>query len=84
MTSTNLWKSSKGAAAFRMDPSVFLKNHYLPEIPFAIFMVLGLDFTGFHVRFRDISRGGVRVIKSTLENYPSNRQSQFLENFNLA
>jgi glutamate dehydrogenase len=84
VTSTNLWKSSKSAAAFRMDPSVFLKNHYLPEIPFAIFMVLGLDFTGFHVRFRDISRGGVRVIKSTLENYPSNRQSQFLENFNLA
>ncbi len=53
-------------------------------MPFAIFMVLGLDFTGFHVRFRDISRGGVRIIKSTPENYETNRKSQFLENFNLA
>ena len=47
-------------------------------------MVLGLDFTGFHVRFRDISRGGVRLIKSTPESYETNRKSQFLENFNLA
>ena len=54
------------------------------QIPFAIFMVLGLDFTGFHVRFRDISRGGVRLIKSTPENYAANRKTQFLENFNLA
>jgi NAD-specific glutamate dehydrogenase len=47
-------------------------------------MVLGYDFTGFHVRFRDISRGGVRVILSHEENYERNRSSQFQENYNLA
>jgi hypothetical protein len=29
VTSTNLWKKSKSAAAFRMDPAVFLKNHHV-------------------------------------------------------
>jgi glutamate dehydrogenase len=47
-------------------------------------MLLGMDFSGFHVRFRDISRGGVRLIKSTVESYPTNRVTQFQENYNLA
>ena len=46
--------------------------------------VHGLSFNGFHVRFRDISRGGVRVIKSTPATYKQNRASQFMENYNLA
>ena len=84
MTSTNLWAGQKAATSYRMDPSAFLGRHRVPEIPYAIYMVLGYDFTGFHVRFRDISRGGVRVILSNEENYVQNRQSQFQENYNLA
>jgi len=84
LTSTNLWVQDKAAVSYRMDPSHFLGAHRVPEIPFAIYMVLGYDFTGFHVRFRDISRGGVRVILSNDESYVHNRQTQFQENFNLA
>jgi glutamate dehydrogenase len=84
MTSTNLWGEDKAAVAYRIDPIHFLGAHRVPEIPFAIYMVLGYDFTGFHIRFRDISRGGVRVILSNKENYIHNRQTQFQENFNLA
>jgi glutamate dehydrogenase len=84
LTSTNLWGEDKSAVAYRIDPKHFLGAHRVPEIPFAVYMVLGYDFTGFHIRFRDISRGGVRVILSNKENYVHNRQTQFQENFNLA
>jgi len=84
VTTTNLWKHRKSAVSYRLDPQQFLTKHKLPELPFAIYMMLGMDFTGFHVRFRDISRGGVRLIKSTSDSYRQNRVTQFQENFNLA
>ncbi len=86
VTTTNLWKQRKSAVAYRLDPAKFmtLAKHRLPELPFAIFLILGMDFTGFHVRFRDISRGGVRLIKSTVDSYQANRATQFQETFNLA
>lgn len=46
-------------------------------MPFGIFLFIGSDFQGFHLRFRDISRGGVRLIKSTPENFDHNRVTQF-------
>jgi len=70
---TNFYKSSKAAVAFRLDPAVFLPQLQLKEVPFGMYMVNGRDFNGFHIRFRDISRGGIRVIKSTPENYERNR-----------
>lgn len=36
-------------------------------------MIAGRDFNGFHIRFRDISRGGVRLIKSNNESFFYNR-----------
>jgi len=62
---TNFYSSELGAVGFRLDPTVFLAQQKLPEIPFGIFMLVGRDFNGFHVRFRDISRGGIRMILST-------------------
>ena len=56
----------------------------MPEIPYGIYLTIGRDFTGFHIRFRDISRGGVRIIKSNEQNYESNRLMQFNETFGLA
>jgi glutamate dehydrogenase len=45
----------------------------------------GREFTGFHVRFKDISRGGVRIITSNnLTVYEHNLDTIFLENYNLA
>ena len=32
VTSTNLWKPTKSAGAFRLDPTVFLKDHHLAEV----------------------------------------------------
>eukprot|EP00656_Telonema_subtile_P041810 TRINITY_DN4710_c0_g1_i6.p1 TRINITY_DN4710_c0_g1~~TRINITY_DN4710_c0_g1_i6.p1 ORF type:complete len:1094 (-),score=379.49 TRINITY_DN4710_c0_g1_i6:345-3626(-) len=85
ITTTNLWKAqSMSAIGWRLDPSAFLCEHPIPEVPFSVYMMLGYDFTGFHIRFRDISRGGVRLIQSTKETYHNNRRTQFQENYNLA
>jgi len=81
---TNFGAQKAAAIGFRLDPSVFLGSQKLPEIPFGIFMLLGRDFNGFHVRFRDISRGGIRMILSTKDNYDKNRVTQFQENYGLA
>ena len=72
---TNFFKEDVGAIGFRLDPRVFLADSKVPEVPFGIFMVLGHDFNGFHVRFRDIARGGIRMILSTKDNYDNNRQT---------
>jgi len=45
----------------------------LPEIPYGLYLIIGRDFTGMHIRFRDISRGGVRIILSNSENFNQNR-----------
>jgi len=48
-------------------------------------MVMSNDFQGFHIRFGDIARGGVRAIKSeTAAVYGRNKESLFMENYNLA
>lgn len=66
---TNFYNPIKSATAFRLDPQVFLKDMRLPEIPYGLYLIIGRDFTGFHIRFRDISRGGVRIILSNQENF---------------
>ena len=60
---TNFFKDIKVALSFRMDPT-FLSREEYPEIPFGLFFVIGSEFRGFHVRFRDVARGGIRVVKS--------------------
>lgn len=48
-------------------------------------MMLGKEFYGFHVRFRDIARGGIRIVKSRdAQNYEQNADFIFDENYQLA
>jgi glutamate dehydrogenase len=58
---TNLFLEDRYALSLRLDPR-FLEDDSRPERPFGVFFVHGRGFNGFHVRFRDISRGGVRVV----------------------
>lgn len=58
---TNYFLVSKGALSFRINPAV-LNKHFYPESPYGIFFLIGRDFRGFQVRYRDIARGGVRVV----------------------
>jgi glutamate dehydrogenase len=63
---TNYFLISKGALSFRVDPNV-LDKHYYPEIPYGIFYMIGRNFRAFQVRYRDISRGGMRVVMPRTE-----------------
>ena len=56
-----------------------------PVTPFGIFHVIGGEFRGFHIRFRDIARGGIRIVRSAnLQTYLNNSDLIFDENYNLA
>lgn len=81
---TNFYTSTKVALSFRLDPS-FLPSSEYPEKPYGMFFVVGSDFRGFHIRFRDIARGGIRIVKSrSVDAYNVNSRNLFDENYNLA
>ncbi|RXK35332.1 glutamate dehydrogenase [Tremella mesenterica] len=80
----NFYQPTKVALSFRLDPG-FLPEVEYPKKPFGMFFVVGSDFRGFHVRFRDVARGGIRIIRSRgTENYNSNVRTLFDENYGLA
>lgn len=81
---TNFYQPTKVAISFRMDPS-FLPDTEYPTPLFGMFLVVGSEFRGFHLRFRDIARGGIRIIRSrNREAYSINLRTLFDENYNLA
>jgi len=81
---TNLYKRNKVALAFRLEPSFLSKEEYALT-PFGVFFVVGPEFRGFHIRMRDIARGGIRLIKSqNVEAFIHNVSTLFQENYNLA
>ncbi len=81
---TNLFVEHRYALGMRIDAS-FLATEERSEIPFGSFFVHGRQFTGFHVRFRDISRGGVRAIfPRGVEQFAREQERLYDEAYNLA
>ncbi|MBP6217198.1 MAG: NAD-glutamate dehydrogenase [Oligoflexales bacterium] len=58
---TNYFFPTKTGLAFKLSPDV-LDPTYYPQKPFGIFYVVGRDFRFFQVRWREIARGGLRVV----------------------
>jgi glutamate dehydrogenase len=83
---TNFYTPTKVALSFRLKPSTdFLPEHEYPQPLYGMFIVIGSEFRGFHLRFRDIARGGIRIVKSrNRELYSINARTMFDENYNLA
>ena len=81
---TNFFSAEKAATSFRLDPALFISDTVYPEVPYAIVLICGASFEGFHIRFRDIARGGIRLIRSPNSNFFQNQQTLFEENYNLA
>lgn len=75
---TNFYRNNKSAFGFRLDPN-YLENApwerktFFPELPYAIFFIKGMHFIGFHIRFRDLSRGGLRTV------FPANHEEMLAE-----
>ena len=81
---TNFYTPTKVALSFRMNPTFLPPSEY-PQPLFGMFLVISSEFRGFHLRFRDIARGGIRIVKSrSKEAYSINARSLFDENYNLA
>ncbi len=81
---TNLYIEDRYALAMRIDPSL-LTTEERSEDPFGVFFIHGRDFNGFHVRFRDIARGGVRAIHPRgVEQYAREQERLYDEAYNLA
>ena len=40
------------------------KDDNYPSVPYGVFLMCGNDFHGFHVRFNDVARGGIRLVFS--------------------
>jgi len=59
---TNYYLPHRFGLALRLDPAL-LKDEQRPELPWGAFFVHGRGYNGFHVRFKEIARGGLRVIR---------------------
>ena len=81
---TNFYRANKTGFSFRLDPRCVDKDKF-PELPFGIFFLRGMHWIGFHVRFKDLARGGVRtVMPDRWETYVLERNNIFTEAYNLA
>lgn len=81
---TNFFLPVKGALSFKLNNAFFSQTE-AAQAPFGVFMVVGRNFHGFHVRFRDIARGGIRIVRSrTPDDWQRDCDSLFEECYNLA
>ncbi|SCU87793.1 LADA_0E06194g1_1 [Lachancea dasiensis] len=82
---TNFFMTRKVAISFRLDPQLIMPKVEFPETPYGIFFVVGNTFKAFHIRFRDIARGGIRIVCSkTQDIYEVNSKMAIDENYQLA
>ncbi|OTA60857.1 NAD-specific glutamate dehydrogenase-like protein [Hypoxylon sp. EC38] len=81
---TNYFTPTKVALSFRLDPS-FLPEIEYPRRLYGMFLVISAEARGFHLRFKDVARGGIRIVKSrSKEAYSINARNLFDENYALA
>lgn len=82
---TNLYMPERYALSFRLDPKCMETEEVERELPYGIVFVHGRRFNGFHVRFRDIARGGMRLVTpSSAEQHALESARQYDECYNLA
>jgi len=81
---TNYFTPTKVALSFRLDPDFLPESEY-PRRLYGMFLVISAESRGFHLRFKDVSRGGIRIVKSrSKEAYGLNARRLFDENYGLA
>eukprot|EP00980_Cylindrotheca_fusiformis_P007187 scaffold1514_cov118-Cylindrotheca_fusiformis.AAC.7 len=98
---TNVYLQNRYALGFRLDPRIMEPNDNYDssaaaaienkgerkynEVPYGILFVHGRRFNGYHVRFRDIARGGMRLVTpATVEQFALESARQYDECYDLA
>jgi glutamate dehydrogenase len=59
---TNLFMENRYSLGFRLDPAIMAAEGEERTSPFGVVFAHGRRFNGYHVRFRDIARGGLRIV----------------------
>lgn len=59
---TNAYHPDRYALGLRLDPVIMEHEGEKREIPYGVIFIHGRRFNGYHVRFRDIARGGLRLV----------------------
>ena len=59
---TNLFHEDRYSLALRLDPRLMVSEDSGDEVPFGVIFASGRNFAFFHNRFRDVARGGLRVV----------------------
>lgn len=63
---TNVYMNDRYALSLRLDPSIMgVGSEEDSTLPYGILFIHGRRFNGYHVRFRDIARGGLRLVAPT-------------------
>ncbi|MBA2368195.1 MAG: NAD-glutamate dehydrogenase [Candidatus Protochlamydia sp.] len=87
---TNFYRLNYTALSFRLDPKYldeipFDRSKKFPELPYAIFYIYSMNFFGFHIRFKDLARGGLRTVyPDQVEQMAAERNNIFSECYFLA
>ncbi|KAJ8127942.1 hypothetical protein O1611_g5696 [Lasiodiplodia mahajangana] len=81
---TNYFTPTKVALSFRLNPTFLPESEY-PRRLYGMFLVISAEARGFHLRFKDVARGGIRIVKSrSKEAFGINARNLFDENYGLA
>ena len=59
---TNFFHGDRYSLALRLDPRAMIDEESGDPMPFGVIFATGRNFTFFHNRFRDVARGGLRVV----------------------
>jgi glutamate dehydrogenase len=59
---TNFYNEDRYALDVRVHPSIMHEPSANKPLPFGVLFAHGRHFNGFHNRFRDIARGGLRIV----------------------
>jgi glutamate dehydrogenase len=81
---TNLYIDGRYALSLRISPH-FLITQERDEVPYGAFYCYGRNFNAYHVRFRDIARGGMRIVQTrNWEEFTLESERHFDEVYDLA
>ncbi|MBO6937655.1 MAG: NAD-glutamate dehydrogenase [Deltaproteobacteria bacterium] len=82
---TNLGRPDRYALALSLDPRTLQRAEETRPLPHAVVFGHGRDFAAFHVRFRNIARGGLRVVRTaSAEGHARECDRLYAEAFGLA
>ncbi|KAL3797309.1 hypothetical protein ACHAW5_011305 [Stephanodiscus triporus] len=83
---TNLYMNNRYALGLRLDPKIMVSEGESPrETPYGVIFAHGQRFDGYHVRFRDIARGGMRLVTpASSEQFALESAHQYDECYGLA